>query len=577
MFKTLWKIISLGREYRYWMALAALIGFLTVGSSIGLMMTSAYIIANAALHVHIHQLQVAIVGVRFFGISRGVFRYLERLVSHETTFKLLAKFRYWFFKSIEPLVPSKTVDFTSGDLLSRSVADIEKLEHVFVRVIAPPLIMLATLILMWFLLGIFGIAYSLIFTALYIGTAVVVPFLTYILSRKCGNKVIELNSQLNNISVDIVNGISELALYGQKRKWEQQFNSVQTELLKEEKKMNSIQGLNDSLIGLMMNVTVWVTLLAAIPEVTEGNLQGVSLSIIVIGIMAAYEALMPIPQAVQYLEETASAGNRLFEITEMAEDDKQKTISDKNALPKDYSIAFENVDFGYSFDRRVLKRLSLKFPEKGLTAVVGATGSGKSTLVNLITNLWKPNKGKVDIGGVDIDVIEESRLRSIMGIVPQKIDLFTGTIRDNLLVGDPDADEEKMYEALKFAELEEFVRSLPSKLDTGIGELGKTLSGGERKRLALARAVLRKPSIIICDEMNTGLDAVTEQKIISNLKHLSANKNIILITHRLTLMEKYDHIYVLHKGEIAESGSHPELLNKGGLYKKMYNSQHQIV
>ena len=150
------RLFKLALSYKGWMALAALLGFLTVGSGIGLMMTSAYIIAKAALHPSIAELQIAIVGVRFFGISRGIFRYLERYISHEVTFRLLAKFRIWFYRAIEPLAPARLIRFKSGDLLSRVVADVESLEHIYVRVIAPPFVALLILLLMWILFGLFA-------------------------------------------------------------------------------------------------------------------------------------------------------------------------------------------------------------------------------------------------------------------------------------------------------------------------------------------------------------------------------------------------------------------------------------
>jgi ATP-binding cassette subfamily C protein CydC len=435
--------------------------------------------------------------------------------------------------------------------------------------------MLATLILMWFLLGIFSISFSIVFAVLYLFTAIGVPTLTYLLTKRIGNKTVNLNSKLSNLSVDIVNGISELSLYGRKREFTEEFNKVQTQLLREEKKMNRIQGLNDSLIGLMMNLTVWITLITAIPEVTSGSIEGVSLSIIVIGIMASFEALLPIPAAVQYLEETTEAGNRLFEITEMSKSKKSEETTD--LMPKSADIEFDNVIFSYTEETNVLNCISFKLPETGFTALVGATGSGKSTLINLITKLWNADSGRIKIGGIDISQIDDERLRQMISVVPQKIDLFTGTIRENLLVGNPNADETKMYDALKIAELSNFVESLPNKLDTGIGELGKTLSGGERKRLALARALLKDSSILILDEINAGLDSPTERKILDNLQSLSKRKNILLITHRLLGMERLGEILVLRDGRIIDKGRHSELINKDGLYKSMYKSQHQLV
>jgi len=360
MFRILFKIIAIGKEYRYWMILAAFIGFLTVGSSIGLMMTSAYIIAKAALHVHIHELEVAIVGVRFFGISRGVFRYLERLVSHETTFRLLAKFRLWFFKSLEPLVPSQTMDYTSGDLLSRSIEDIEKLEHIFVRVISPPFVLILVLFLMWFLLGIFNVLFSLVFTIVYLTAAIGVPLLTYFLSKKIGKQTVALKSKLNELIIDGVQGLGELLSFGASERWLVEITDLEEKLLRQEKKMKIIEGLHESLIGLLLNIAVFSVSIVAIPYVHGGTLEGFYLAVIVIGIMAAFEAVFPIPQAVQYLEQSSEAGKRLLEIT------RQKTIS-KIIAPEgitfaNYDLKIENLSFKYQNNFYALKNINIEIP-----------------------------------------------------------------------------------------------------------------------------------------------------------------------------------------------------------------------
>jgi ATP-binding cassette subfamily C protein CydC len=219
------RLSKIALSYKGWMMLAALLGFLTVGSSIGLMMTSAYIIAKAALHPSIAELQVAIVGVRFFGISRGIFRYLERYVSHEVTFKLLAKFRVWFYRAVEPLAPARLMRYKSGDLLTRLVADVESLEHIYIRVFAPPLIALLISLLMWILFGLISVVFSLLLMLFFFAAAVGVPILIRRLSKETGEKLIELRSELNAMALDGVQGMAELLVFGQAQRHLEKFDA----------------------------------------------------------------------------------------------------------------------------------------------------------------------------------------------------------------------------------------------------------------------------------------------------------------------------------------------------------------
>ena len=541
MFKTFFKIASLSIEYRWWMILAALMSFLTVGSGIGLMMTSSYIIASAAIQTPIYQLQVAIVGVRFFGISRGVFRYLERYISHEVTFRLLAKLRLWFFKSVEPLIPSKKKDLTSGDLLSRSIEDIESLEHIFVRVISPPFVFVAVSLLMFYLLNLFSLKYSLIFISVFYLSAIGIPALTFLLSNKLGKEIISLKTKLKEFAVDSVQGLAELIFYNQTENWRNKFYSLQEKLLSSERKMSSIQSLHEILTGLAMNFTVLVMLYAAIPEVNAGNLNGVYLSVITIGIMASFEIVFQIPLAFQYLGKSVEAGERLLELTnENQIEDKKNICIDKKEFNS--AIEMKNVSFSYDGKREVLHNFSIEIKKNDFIAITGASGSGKTTLVNLLTKLWYDYTGEITIDGIDYNNIPDENIRNLISVVTQNVHLFTGTIRENLLLAKIDATEEELFNALSKSDLISFVKNLSNGIDTNIGELGKKLSGGEAKRLAIARAILRNTPIIIFDEATSHLDQETESKILSMLEKLKGEKTIIFITHRTNNLQIFNNV-----------------------------------
>lgn len=569
------RLLKIALDYKWWMILASLIGFFTIGSSVGLMMTSAYIIAKAALHPSIAELQVAIVGVRFFGISRGIFRYAERYISHEVTFKLLAKFRVWFFKSVEPLVPSRVSKYKSGDLLTRSVTDVENLEHIFVRVISPPIVALFILILMWFLFGIFSFSFSLIILFFFILGGIGVPLLTHFLSKSIGTKLVKLNTELNEIAIDCTQGISELLIFGQYKKWQNEYNTLNSNYINLQKKMASISGLHESLIGLTMNLAVIAILYVAIPFVNTGIMDGVYLSVLVIGTMAAFEAVLPLPTAVQFLEQSLKSAGRLFEIT----DEKPEIQNDNPQNPNvsDYSIRINNLHFGYNLSSPIYKGLTFDIPEKNFVALVGASGAGKSTLINLLLRFWNYNSGKIFLGNNEITGFNQEQISKYFAAVPQDTYLFNLPIEENIKLAEPSASEQRVIEAAKMADLDYFINSLPNKYQEWVGEQGLKMSGGERQRVAIARAILKDAPIMIFDEPTSDLDALTERKILNTIYKLSEDKTVLLITHRLVGLEKADKILVMHNGQIIEEGKHAELIRKKGYYFHMLNYQNLIL
>ena len=569
------RLLKIALDYKWWMILASLIGFFTIGSSVGLMMTSAYIIAKAALHPSIAELQVAIVGVRFFGISRGIFRYAERYISHEVTFKLLAKFRVWFFKSIEPLVPSRVSKYKSGDLLTRSVADVENLEHIFVRVISPPIVALFILILMWFLFGIFSFSFSLIILFFFILGGIGVPLLTHFLSKNIGTKLVKLNTELNEIAIDCTQGISELLVFGQYKKWQNEYNTLNSDYINLQKKMASISGLHESLIGLTMNLAVIAILYIAIPFVNTGIMDGVYLSVLVIGTMAAFEAVLPLPTAVQFLEQSLKSAGRLFEIT----DEKPEIQNDnpQNLNVSDYSIRINDLHFGYNPSAPIYKGLTFDIPEKNFVALVGASGAGKSTLINLLLRFWNYNSGKIFLGNNEITGFNQEQISKYFAAVPQDTYLFNLPIEENIKLADPSASEQRVIEAAKMADLDYFINSLPNKYQEWVGEQGLKMSGGERQRVAIARAILKDAPIMIFDEPTSDLDALTERKILNTIYKLSEDKTVLLITHRLVGLDKADKILVMHNGQIIEEGKHADLVRKKGYYFHMLNYQNLIL
>jgi ATP-binding cassette subfamily C protein CydC len=588
---TFGRLLRLVAPFARWMALAALLGFATIGSSIGLMTTSAYLIAKAALQPSIADLQVAIVGVRFFGIARGGFRYLERYVSHQVTFRLLARLRAWFYAALEPLAPARLLQYRSGDLLTRIVADVETLQNLYLRVLAPPVVAVLVALLAAILVGSFHPFLALTLLAFLLLAGLGLPLLTQSLSRPVGRRMVQARADLGSVLVDGIQGMAVLLAYGQGDRHRQQVQSLGRELGGLQGRMASLSGLNSALTGLLMNLAALAVLVVAIPMVRGGALDGVYLALLVLAVMSSFEAVLPLPQAFQYLENSLEAGRRLFEIVD-TEPAVGRESGDRALQPAPYpefcrppispfqpcDLHVENLTFAYNpADLPALDGISFDLPQGGWVAIVGPSGAGKTTLVRLLLRFWDYSSGQILLGGRELRDYDQEELRQRIAIVSQQTHLFNGSVQDNLLLARPEASEEKIVKAARQAHIHEFIQSLPQGYHTWIGEQGLRLSGGQRQRLAIARALLKDAPILILDEPTANLDALTERDVMGALQLLTAGRTTLTVTHRLVGLERVDEILVLVSGQIVERGRHPDLLQGRGLYRRMWELQSQVL
>jgi len=570
--QTFLRLLKLIAPFKWWIALAALLGFATIGSGIGLMATSAYIISKAALHPSIAALQVSIVGVRFFGLSRGVFRYLERLVSHQVTFRLLARLRVWFYQHLEPLAPARLMQYRSGDLLTRIVADIETLENFYVRVIAPPVVAVLVLGLMWMLLASFAISLAVVTIFFLLLAGIGIPLLTRRLSRTVGPQRVTVRAELNATQIDGVQGMADLLTANGSDRYQQKIHDLSRQLTRLQQRMAGITGLHSALSGLLTNWATLAVLLIAIPLVSQGELDGVYLAVIVLAVIASFEAVLPLPEASQQLDENLAAARRLFDIV-----DAQPAVAETlvpSPLPQDYTLRIQDLRFCYNEnDPPALDGVSLDVPTGSRLAIVGPSGAGKSSLVNVLLRFWEYQSGEIEVGGHNLRDYRPEDVRQLIGVVSQRTHLFNDTIKNNLRLARPEASDDDVVTAARQAQIHPFIQSLPQGYDTWIGEQGLRLSGGERQRLAIARALLQDAPILILDEPTANLDPLIEQEIIKTLHIVMAGRTTLLITHRLVGLESADEILVLQNGRIVEQGTKAELLAIDGIYRRMQQLQ----
>jgi len=571
------RLVRLIGPFRWQMALAVALGAATVGGGIGLMGAAAYLITTAALHPSIAELQVAIVGVRFFGLSRGVFRYLERLISHDLTLRLLGRFRLWFFRALEPLAPAKTLELKSADLLTRAVSDVESLQELYLRALAPPLVAVVVGVSAAAVIGLQATEPALVFAAAYTAASVLVPTGVMRLGRRTGTTLASTNAALAEAVTDGVQGMADLLALGGGGVMRERVEelSLRAEMTRERAALR--EALGGAGVTFGTHATVWLVLVAAIPLVGEGGFTGIDLAVVCLVAMAAFEAVQPLPAAARGLADQLVAAGRLFDVI-----DEAPVVVDPEeaeAPGEDVDLEIDGVSFSYPAGGvdDALSNLTLAVPRRAKLAVVGPSGAGKSSLVHLLLRFWDPTRGEIRLGSRPLPDLALEDLRSIIGVLPQRTDLFTGTIRDNLALAAPDADDDALDAAADRAGLSATIRDLPEGWQTWIGEHGRQLSGGQRTRLALARLVLRDPEVIVLDEPTTGLDPVTERRVMEALFELFEGRTMVVITHRLIAMERFDEIAVLDRGRICEQGTHSDLVNAGGLYAALIEAQESVL
>ena len=596
-----YRLLSFLRGSWGWVALSVLLGVLTVGSNVGLMGTSAFLISSAALHPELGTLQVAIVGVRFFGIARGVFRYAERLTSHNVTFRLLARLRTWFYRAIEPLAPARLMQYRSGDLLGRIVTDVEELENFYVRVVSPSLVAVLVAAGMTVLFGSYapGLAWTYLAFMLLLGLGV--PLLASRLSRAAGAELISRRGSLQARLVDGIQGLADLLAFGRGADYKQRLLEEQSLYTRVQRHLASLSGLSSGLTVLLANLGMLAILVLTIPLVGAGQIPAVMLAVLVLAASAGFEAVMPLPLAAQMLSSSRQAARRLFEIVDtqpaVADSREQRTnreqrvenrelfstlfssvLSSPDPLSPDTLITFEHLSFTYpSQSLPTLQDITFKLTPGKRLAIVGPSGAGKSTLANLLLRFWDYSEGQIRLNGVDLHAYPQDLVRSMFSLISQHSYFFNDTIRQNLRLARPEAGETEIQYAAQRAQIHDFILGLPQGYETVIGERGYRLSGGERQRLAIARALLKDAPIFMLDEPTASLDPISEHRILETLFSLAHARSLLLITHRLVGLENMDEIIILDHGSIVERGTHAELLVSGGPYRRLWDLQNRML
>ena len=569
------------RPYSWRITAAVLLGIGTMLAGVGLLASSGYLISAAALQPPILDLLVVIVAVRFFGISRAVLRYGERLLSHDITFRLLMIIRSSFFRMIRLLPASGLHAYQSGSLLSSITSDVDELQNFYIRVFTPVIVACFVSMIAWYFLYQFSPPASWFTLFFLVINGAAVPLVIRYLARGYGRKQTELRSRMHQLVVEHTQGLNEIRLYGIKDEFDRRLAVLTSQLSGLEKRQARITGLQDSLYNWNMFLAAGLALFITTPLVLEGTLSGVMLALVILAVMASFEATQNLGTAFQYHESTEKAAENLKSLTRSAGGTESGSVAGKNdhigqygAIPavpagqKSGPVIFDAVRFGYG-SAVVLDGVGFRIEQGGKAAVVGPTGSGKSTLINLLTKFYEPDCGHISIGGIKLSSVSPDIVRQMLSVVDQHTYIFNDSLRNNLNLAGSDYSDQEIRQVLSEAQLDQWYSQLPEGLDTIIGEHGKSVSGGERQRIAIARALLKKAPVWILDEPTANLDTITEKKIVQTIRRVAEKKMVLWVTHRLEQMDYFDRILVMEEGRITQRGNHQQLKNRDGWYRSM--------
>ena len=569
-----WKLLFTVLSPAKWsLVLALIFTFLTVFMNVGLLTVSAWLLASAALQPGLTYLSLAIVGVRFFGVSRAVCRYFERYTSHRMAFQGLYGLRVWFYAHLEPLAPAILKRFGSGDMLGRIMGDIEVLQFFYLRTLIPPAAAITLTIFVAY--GVSTIDNSLVapivLAAFILG--LVLPLVVYAHNKQSLTAIGPQQGEYKSLLSDTMDSLEDVISYGNEQLVYDRIQHMMSTVDANKGIIERGMNLGNTLFLGGVQITVVIVAILAANALT-GAWASVMVAVAAIGTQAWFEALQPMIAAVHHGAESKVATSRLIALA-----DEPIPVVEPNA-PKPFNanreITFTDVSFGYDAHRRIYEHLRLDIKQGQSIAIVGASGSGKTTLFNMLERLYDYS-GSIHVGDVELKDISIDTWRNALGTITQDTYIFHASFEDNIRLARPDASEADLEYAIDCASLRSVVERLPDGIHTIVGSGGHGLSGGERQRVALARLFLRKPQVVLLDEPLEGLDQVTRKALHRDLMEYVQDKTCLYITHQLEGLEHMDRILFMDKGQIIEDGTYEELITlRGHFYEYCYLSMASI-
>ncbi|AMW11534.1 ABC transporter [Streptomyces qaidamensis] len=551
------------------LGLALLLGSLALGSAVGLMATSGWLISRASQQPPVLYLMMAVTATRAFGIGRAVFRYAERLVSHDAVLRMLADTRVAVFRRLERLAPAGLRRVRRGDLLSRLVADVDALQDYWLRWLLPAgaavVVSAASVGFTAWLLPEAGA----VLAAGLLAAGAGVSLITGAVARRSEHRLAPARGVLATRVADLLTGTAELTVAGALPTRTAKAREADRVLTRIASRAATATALGDGLTALISGLTVTAAALAGAQAVAAGRLDGVTMAVVVLTPLAAFEAVLGLPLAVQYRQRVRRSAERVYEVLD-APEPVTEPERPRQAPASPFPVVLRGLTARYAGQERdALAGLDLTLEEGRRIAVVGPSGSGKTTLAQVLLRFLDAKAGSYVLAGVDAYALHSDDVRGLVGLCAQDAHLFDSSLRENLLLARKDATEDHLRAALRRARLLDWADSLPDGLDTLVGEHGARLSGGQRQRLALARALLADFPVLVLDEPAEHLDLPTADELTADLLAVTEGRTTLLITHRLAGLEAVDEVIVLDRGQVVQRGPYAELLAMDGPLREM--------
>lgn len=482
-----------------------------------------------------------------FALLRGILRYAEQSSNHYIAFKLLALIRDRVFVALRRLCPAKLEGKDKGNLISIITSDIELLEVFYAHTISPIAIAIIFCVVMVVFISMYSIILGMIALAAYVTVGVIIPIVVSKISGSDGENFRKKSGELSAFVLDSLHGISELIQFGSGKKRCDEMSGKTEDLLKTEKNMKRKTGTNMAVTNTVIFVFDIILLITAAFLYQSGTVGFDGVIIPVIALMSSFGPVVALANLGSTLQNTFAAGNRVLNILD--ESPVVEEITGKKDVVFNGAKA-ENVTFAYG-DEIILNDVSADIKENSVVGIIGKSGSGKSTLLKLLMRFWRIQKGDIKISDTSIEDINTSNLRDIESYVTQDTHLFHDSIKNNLKIAKLDATDDEIISACKKASVHDFIMSLPNGYDTMVGELGDTLSGGEKQRLGLARAFLHNAPLMLLDEPTSNLDSLNEAVILKSLNEERDNKTVVLVSHRESTMKIADTVYCVENGRTS--------------------------
>ncbi|KUM80236.1 ABC transporter [Streptomyces curacoi] len=557
------------------LALALLLGSLALGSAVGLMATSGWLISRASQQPPVLYLMVAVTATRAFGIGRAVFRYAERLVSHDAVLRMLADTRVAVYRRLERLAPAGLRRTRRGDLLSRLVTDVDALQDYWLRWLLPAAS--ATVVsagAVGFTAWLLPEAGAVLAVGL-LAAGAGVPLVTGAVARRAEHRLAPARGALATRVTDLLTGTAELTVAGALPSRTAEARRADGTLTRIASRAATATALGDGLTALISGLTVAATALVGAQAVADGRLGGVTTAVVVLTPLAAFEAVLGLPLAVQYRQRVRKSAERVYEVLDTPEPVREPERP-RQAPVSPFPVAVKALTARHAGqDRDALAGVDLTLEEGRRIAVVGPSGSGKTTLAQVLLRFLDVDAGSYTLGGVNANALDGDDVRRLVGLCAQDAHLFDSSVRENLLLAKKDATEAELRDALRRARLLDWADSLPDGLDTLVGEHGARLSGGQRQRLALARALLADFPVLLLDEPAEHLDLPTADALTADLLAATEGRTTLLITHRLAGLEAVDEVVVLAEGRVVQRGTFAELTAADGPLREMVKREEQ--